>query len=69
VHLHVIPRYAERRMFGGEQFDDPDYPDHYAVPSAPRILTARQSTELAEELRRRFAEAGQTSDCGGLRTT
>ena len=56
VHLHVIPRYAGLHMFAGERFDDPDYPDHYAVPSSPRILTGEQSAELAEELRHRFDE-------------
>lgn len=66
VHLHVIPRYAGCRMFAGERFDDPDYPDHYAVPAPPRILTAEQSAELAEELRGRFAEALSAS--GGART-
>ena len=61
VHLHVIPRYAGTRLFGGERFDDPDYPDHYAVSSLPRILTAEQSAELAGELRGRFVEAMQPS--------
>ena len=56
VHLHVIPRYAGSRMFGGERFDDPDYSDHYAV-SASRVLSETQRAELAEELRRRFGEA------------
>ena len=33
VQLHVIPRYASARSFGGQRLEDPDYPDHYAVPS------------------------------------
>jgi diadenosine tetraphosphate (Ap4A) HIT family hydrolase len=60
VHRHVIPRYAKCRVFGGERFDDPDYPDHYAVPSTPHILTAALSDALAAELRRRFVEAEQS---------
>jgi diadenosine tetraphosphate (Ap4A) HIT family hydrolase len=36
VHLHIIPRYATSREVAGLQFDDPDYPDHYAVPSPER---------------------------------
>jgi len=37
VHLHVIPRYASARTFAGRQFEAPDYPDHYAVPT-PTII-------------------------------
>ncbi len=33
VHLHVIPRCAKPRQVAGLWFDDPDHPDHYAVPS------------------------------------
>lgn len=57
VHLHVIPRYAGPRAFAGEQFTDPDYPDHYTVPSPPHILTADQIAALVEELQGRFAKA------------
>jgi diadenosine tetraphosphate (Ap4A) HIT family hydrolase len=31
VHLHVIPRYSEERRFGGQAFNDPDYPNHYGL--------------------------------------
>ena len=51
VHLHVIPRYAALREFDGLTFDDPDYPDHYTVPSPARRLPDRQLTALADELR------------------
>lgn len=50
VHLHVIPRYAEPRHFAGVKFDDPDYPDHYAVPAPNRRLDPQQMTELAKRL-------------------
>ena len=45
VHLHVIPRYASARELGGERFDDPDYPEHYAVPSPVRLVS-RETVEL-----------------------
>jgi diadenosine tetraphosphate (Ap4A) HIT family hydrolase len=51
VHLHVIPRYEEVRTFGGISFDDPDYPDHYAVPASPRYLSDDQMAALAAQLR------------------
>jgi diadenosine tetraphosphate (Ap4A) HIT family hydrolase len=51
VHLHIIPRYAESRVFGGLTFDDPDYPAHYTVPSSPRYLAQKQLVVLAERLR------------------
>ena len=40
VHLHVFPRYATARRIGGAQFTDPDYPDHYRVPSPSRTVDA-----------------------------
>ncbi|HEY7020962.1 MAG TPA: hypothetical protein VH349_07590 [Ktedonobacterales bacterium] len=52
VHLHVIPRYAASHSFVGETFADPDYPDHYRVPAAPRILSREQLVALAETIRR-----------------
>ncbi len=51
VHLHVIPRYAAPRHIAGLIFDDPDYPDHYAVPAPDRRLAPEQSGQLAELLR------------------
>jgi diadenosine tetraphosphate (Ap4A) HIT family hydrolase len=30
IHLHVVPRYASSRTFGGREFADPDWPDHYS---------------------------------------
>jgi diadenosine tetraphosphate (Ap4A) HIT family hydrolase len=40
VHLHVFPRYAKTRRIGAEEFTDPDYPDHYRVPSPSRTVGA-----------------------------
>lgn len=56
VHLHVVPRYAEPRVFAGVTFDDPDYPSHYAVPIPSRHLTRDQFTALAAQLRQLFAQ-------------
>ncbi len=57
VHLHVIPRYAGTRMFAGTDFADPDYPDHYAVPTPVRALAMAEMAVLVEQLRRGMAEA------------
>lgn len=62
VHLHVIPRYASARMFAGRQFEDPDYPDHYAVPAPTIILPSEPTVALADELRRWLAVAGSTEE-------
>jgi diadenosine tetraphosphate (Ap4A) HIT family hydrolase len=51
VHLHVIPRYAEPRLVMGLLADDPDYPDHYAVPVPNRPLRPGQTEQLADLLR------------------
>jgi diadenosine tetraphosphate (Ap4A) HIT family hydrolase len=50
VHLHVIPRYAAPREVSGVVFDDPDYPDHYAVPGRERRLSPAVFAVLAELL-------------------
>jgi len=50
IHLHIIPRYAQPRTFSGLLFTDPDYPDHYAVPSPSRLLTPDQLSALAAHL-------------------
>jgi diadenosine tetraphosphate (Ap4A) HIT family hydrolase len=52
VHLHVIPRYATSRSCAGETFEDPDYPDHYRVPAAPRNVSKEQVALLVEAIRR-----------------
>ena len=57
IHLHIIPRYGELRVFAGVTFDDLDYPSHYAVPTPSRHLSQEQFTALAERLRQLFAEA------------
>ena len=51
VHLHVIPRYAAPREVSGVVFDDPDYPDHYAVPGRERRVSAAVLDALAELLK------------------
>jgi diadenosine tetraphosphate (Ap4A) HIT family hydrolase len=56
IHLHIIPRYDEPRVFAGVTFDDSDYPSHYAVPAPSRYLTQGQFTALAEQLRQLFAQ-------------
>jgi diadenosine tetraphosphate (Ap4A) HIT family hydrolase len=50
VHLHVIPRYASPRLAAGIDVDDPDYPDHYAVPAPYRPLDPEQAAQLARLL-------------------
>ncbi len=62
VHLHVIPRYASARTFAGRRFEDPDYPDHYAVPAPTIVLVPEQTAALAAELRRGLAAAGPSSE-------
>jgi diadenosine tetraphosphate (Ap4A) HIT family hydrolase len=47
VHLHVIPRYAASREVSGIVFDDPDYPDHYAVPGRERRVSPAVLDALA----------------------
>jgi diadenosine tetraphosphate (Ap4A) HIT family hydrolase len=51
VHLHVIPRYASMRVVAGIEVDDPDYPNHYAVPAPDRPLDPEQTARLARLLR------------------
>jgi diadenosine tetraphosphate (Ap4A) HIT family hydrolase len=50
IHLHIIPRYASPRTFSGLTFTDPDYPNHYAVPSHPNLLSPAQLTALTSHL-------------------
>ena len=50
VHLHVIPRYAGPRELAGSRFDDPDYPDHYAVPMPERFLSEDEQAGLVAAL-------------------
>jgi diadenosine tetraphosphate (Ap4A) HIT family hydrolase len=57
AHCHVIARYASVRTFAGLSFEDPDYPDHYAVPAPARHLTPAVMAVLAQDLRARFVEA------------
>ena len=49
VHFHVIPRYAERRRFVGQEFADPDYPGHYA-PGVERRLGTKAYAAIARAI-------------------
>jgi diadenosine tetraphosphate (Ap4A) HIT family hydrolase len=51
VHLHVIPRYAHARLLGRLHVEDPDYPDHYAVPAPDCPLEPDQQDQLVGQLR------------------
>ncbi|HLZ68377.1 MAG TPA: HIT family protein [Dehalococcoidia bacterium] len=51
VHLHVMPRYASIRTFGGAVFYDDTFPAHYAVGEPPRRLDDEQTESLIELLR------------------
>lgn len=50
VHLHIIPRYARARELAGLRFDDPDYPDHYAIPAPERRVSRAVLDALAHAL-------------------
>lgn len=54
VHLHIMPRYAAPRTFGGSTFIDPDYPSHYAVPAPVHRLPTGQFAALAGYLQQRL---------------
>lgn len=54
VHLHIIPRYRQPRVFMGTTFHDPDYPAHYAVPAPTRQLDPNQFAALSQQLREAF---------------
>jgi diadenosine tetraphosphate (Ap4A) HIT family hydrolase len=51
VHLHVVPRYTDARMFAGLTFDDPGYPGHYRVDGPPRLLDPETQQGVADGLR------------------
>lgn len=51
VHLHVIPRYSDLRLFSSLSFTDPDYPNHYSVPAAACSLSDDVFQALADTLR------------------
>ena len=55
VHLHIIPRYANSRIFAGVTFEDQDYPGHYAVPGSVRHLAPDQVEALVQRLQAAFA--------------
>jgi diadenosine tetraphosphate (Ap4A) HIT family hydrolase len=50
VHLHIIPRYASSRSVDGLQFNDPDFPRHYAVPGRQRIANTALIAAIAGAL-------------------
>jgi diadenosine tetraphosphate (Ap4A) HIT family hydrolase len=51
VHLHVVPRYATTRRIAGVSFSDPDYPDHYRVPSPMRVVDPNLMATIESGLR------------------
>ena len=70
VHFHIIPRYAGRRYVGKHEFDDLDYPSHYAVagpsiglpkhyksPYANEPWTSQDLSELGEMLKDAYTNA------------
>jgi diadenosine tetraphosphate (Ap4A) HIT family hydrolase len=50
VHLHVVPRYAAPREWGGETYDDPHYGGLFGTEQRPAPEPTLRL--LAEELRR-----------------
>jgi diadenosine tetraphosphate (Ap4A) HIT family hydrolase len=57
VHLHVVPRYADRRTWSGAQFEDIHYGELFGGDQ--RYLPAGQLAQLAMEIRRRLPPIGQ----------
>ncbi len=53
MHLHIMPRYAERTEVEGLTFEDPGYPGHYAV-GAPRHIDSERLSSLAKLLERAY---------------
>jgi diadenosine tetraphosphate (Ap4A) HIT family hydrolase len=57
VHFHVLPRYADKRVFGGLEFSDPGWPAAPAIgfnpPLGPTTLA-----DLTAHLKRVWAEVG-----------
>jgi diadenosine tetraphosphate (Ap4A) HIT family hydrolase len=47
VHMHVIPRYAEARQFGGVEFPDAGWPGPPVLDAAVSLNAEIQSTLLA----------------------
>jgi diadenosine tetraphosphate (Ap4A) HIT family hydrolase len=50
VHLHVIPRYANERVFQGITFTDPGWPGHYRIDDPPRRLDPDVESVLASAM-------------------
>lgn len=57
VHLHVIPRYAGPRTFGGNDFRDPGYPGHYTVDDPPRRLSPSDESAIAAAISRFISQS------------
>ena len=51
VHLHVIPRYAKPRTFGGRVYEDRGWPSHYNVSEPARMLPEDELAQLSRVLR------------------
>lgn len=50
VHVHIFPRYADKREFAGHSFADSHYGDHYD-PAENRALSADAEQQLLAALR------------------
>ena len=61
VHLHIIPRYAGSRTFGGTDFHDPGYPGHYTIDDSPRRLPASDEAEVAVMIHRFISQHQDTA--------
>ena len=57
VHFHILPRYAQARLFGGYEFTDPDWP---GPPDLTRYneVDDMASQKLLQKLRGMFSGEG-----------
>lgn len=57
THMHIYPRYAAPREFGGQAFADTRYGDHYD-PQEMRLLDADTEASLLVALRSALLQTG-----------
>lgn len=60
AHLHIIPRYAENRTFGGVLFTDRGYPGHYTIKTPAHRLEPDQESTLVTLLSHLIGQVGET---------
>jgi diadenosine tetraphosphate (Ap4A) HIT family hydrolase len=53
VHLHIYPRYKEKRVFSGETFEDGRFGQNFA-PYEKRELDGMLFGKIANEMKRKF---------------